>query len=425
MIQSLSPPLTTAAACNRDCARPTTDRAALHGIFAAIDGELAALTAARPNLFADSAVFVSSAETAAMARIIAAVEGVVALTPYRDAMLAGAPEAARKEGAARGVFISYDFHLGPEGPRLIEINTNAGGCLLAAALARAQRPFCTEINPAPGLDGLETTLIGMFEREWRLERGDMPLRTVAIADDAPETQFLFSEFLMFRDLFRRRGFEVEIVDARALDWHSGQLWNGATPVDLVYNRSCDFYLEKPEHAALAAAWRSGGVVMTPHPRAHALYADKRALILLSDDARLAAWNVPAADRATLAAGVPATVAVSPERAEALWAARARLFFKPATGYGSRAAYRGDKLTRRVWQEILTGRYVAQALALPGERRAPSGGAAMKADVRNFVYDGHVQFLSARLYRGQTTNFQTSGGGLAAVFLMEGVPAAQE
>ena len=40
---------------------------------------------------------------------------------------------------------------------------------------------------------------------------------------------------------------------------------------------------------------------------------------------------------------------------------------------------------------------------------------MKVDVRCYVYRGEIQLLGARLYRGQTTNFRTDGGGLAAVF----------
>ena len=39
----------------------------------------------------------------------------------------------------------------------------------------------------------------------------------------------------------------------------------------------------------------------------------------------------------------------------------------------------------------------------------------KVDLRNYVYRGAVQLVSARLYRGQTTNFRTPGGGFAAVF----------
>ena len=111
------------------------------------------------------------------------------------------------------------------------------------------------------------------------------------------------------------------------------------------------------------------MVLTPHPRAHALYADKRNLVTLSDDSNLAALGVPAETRAILLAGVPRTESVTQERAEALWAERRKLFFKPAAGYGSKAAYRGEKLTRRVWQEILRGDYVAQALVAPSERRA--------------------------------------------------------
>jgi hypothetical protein len=37
-------------------------------------------------------------------------------------------------------------------------------------------------------------------------------------------------------------------------------------------------------------------------------------------------------------------------------------------------------------------------------------------VRNYVYDGQVQSLAARLYQGQTTNFRTPGGGFAPVYV---------
>jgi hypothetical protein len=112
-------------------------------------------------------------------------------------------------------------------------------------------------------------------------------------------------------------------------------------------------------------------------------------------------------------GIPNTEVVTASAAERLWAERRRLFFKPAAGHGSRAAYRGEKLTRRVWGEILAGDYVAQELVPPSERRIGPG-ASMKVDVRNYVYDGRVQLLAARLYQGQTTNMRTAGGGFAPV-----------
>ena len=116
-------------------------------------------------------------------------------------------------------------------------------------------------------------------------------------------------------------------------------------------------------------------------------------------------------------GIPKTEIVDASKADRLWPERRKLFFKPAAGFGSKAAYRGDKLTRRVWGQILAGDYVAQTLEPPGERLIADHQAvhALKFDVRNYVYDGAVQFITARLYQGQTTNFRTPGGGFAPVF----------
>jgi len=60
------------------------------------------------------------------------------------------------------------------------------------------------------------------------------------------------------------------------------------------------------------------------------------------------------------------VVVNPANAESLWASRKSLFFKPVAGHGGKAVYRGDKLTRSTWQEILASDYIAQDLALPAK-----------------------------------------------------------
>jgi hypothetical protein len=164
--------------------------------------------------------------------------------------------------------------------------------------------------------------------------------------------------------------------------------------------------------------------MTPNPRVHALFANKRNLIALSDAAGLDAWGVSEADRAVLHRTVPFTQAVTTEQAESLWARRRTLFFKPAAGFGSRAAYRGDKLTRRVWADILEGDYVAQALVPPSERLVKVDGEArrLKLDLRAYTYGGKVQLLAARTWSGQTTNFRTEGGGFSPVVLVPGLVA---
>ncbi len=377
----------------------------------------------RPHLFSATAVFISSEQYNRIAATIAAVESVVSLASYRESALARAPRIAQLDPGPLGVFLGYDFHLTSRGPQLIEINTNAGGALLNAVLARSQQACCremfTEFEPTADLNNLEQSFFTMFCEEWRRQRGETPLGRVAIVDDDPTTQYLYPEMRLFERMFERFGAESVIADARELIWRDGRLWHGERTVELVYNRLTDFYLEEPAHAALRAAYEGKAVVLTPHPRAHALYADKRNLVTLSDDSNLAALGVPAETRAILLAGVPRTESVTQERAEALWAERRKLFFKPAAGYGSKAAYRGEKLTRRVWQEILRGDYVAQALVAPSERRLEIDSAEtdLKLDARTYVYGGAIQLVAARLYAGQTTNFRTPGGGFAPVFVV--------
>ncbi|PMX94971.1 hypothetical protein C1Y18_36510, partial [Pseudomonas sp. MPR-R5A] len=72
------------------------------------------------------------------------------------------------------------------------------------------------------------------------------------------------------------------------------------------------------------------------------------------------WGFDPAIVDTLVAGIPATERVDKASAERLWAGRRQFFFKPAGGYGSKAAYRGEKLKKSVWAEILESDYVAQA-----------------------------------------------------------------
>ena len=115
--------------------------------------------------------------------------------------------------------------------------------------------------------------------------------------------------------------------------------------------------------------------------------------------------------------LPTTLIVSEENSDQLWKDRKQLFFKPVSGYGSRGAYRGAKLTRRVWHDIVHADYVAQAIVPPSERKLILSGEerSLKLDIRCVSYNSKIQQLSARLYRGQTTNLRTEGGGLATVF----------
>jgi hypothetical protein len=393
----------------------------------ALAGLTARLSQSHPHLFSRTAVFLDPSVMAQIVEAVAAIERVIALPAWHQQALARAPQIAGLDHGPAGVFMGYDFHLAHDGPRLIEINSNAGGALLNAALARAHRACCESFqqvfDPRDRLRQLDEVFVAMFRNEWRSQRGDVRLRNVLIVDDAPDAQYLAPEFQMARALFAAHGLIAVVADPDELQWRDGALWHPALPagmpVDLVYNRLTDFYLRDSAHDALQQAYRAGAAVVTPHPRTHALYADKRNLVSLSDAALLSAWGVSEPDRALLSQVVPATQRVNADNAEALWAQRRGLFFKPAAGFGARAAYRGDKLTRRVWGEILAGDYVAQTTVPPNERLVRVGEATvrLKLDLRAYTYRGQVQLLAARTWSGQTTNFRTEGGGFSPVVVL--------
>jgi hypothetical protein len=385
--------------------------------------ELLALVDERcPYLFSSRPVFISDSQTKRMAQVVRAVESVVTLPAYRKYVLDNAPAIARHDpGGAKGVFFGYDFHLRGDCIGLIEINTNAGGAMLNAVMARAHRACCLDREQmavaAASAAILEKSILNMFLSEWELSGRSRLLQTIAIVDTAPQQQYLYPEFLLFQRLFERHGLRAVIADPSELMLRDGVLWHGDFAVDLVYNRLTDFMLESPASEALRAAYLEHAVVLTPHPQAHALYANKRNLALLSDASRLQALGVPQPVQEILLENILHTEVVDVADGDRLWSERRQLFFKPTAGFGGRAAYRGDKMTKRVWQDILAGEYVAQALMVPGERVTgiPENPELLKFDLRIYTYDGTVHWTAARMYQGQTTNFRTPGGGFAPVY----------
>lgn len=379
---------------------------------------LAGIIARRPGMFADSRVFVSAAQWTAMHAATAAIERAVRLPGWQATALAEAPEIARHPSRALGAFVGVDFHLTPNGPKLIEVNTNAGGGFINALLLRAQRGLPGNVASA---DAADRRFVDMLVHEWRLERGlteGRPQR-IAVVDEGPAEQYMYDDFLACKELLIDAGIDAVVCDPAQLRYVDGRLYCDALPIDLVYNRLTDFSFEHAADAALREAWLDGAVVVTPNPHHHALYADKRNLIRLADQAWLEAIGVSAADRVVLAATVPAAERVRPENGEALWARRKSLFFKPVSGYGGKAVYRGMNVTRGVFADILAGDYVAQELAPASTRTILVGGqpVALKCDVRCYAYAGEVQLVAARLWQGQTTNFRTPGGGFAPVLCL--------
>lgn len=375
---------------------------------------------ARNNLFSNVPFFLPAEGLAAMQDVVAAIHAVSLLPAYRDRVLSWAPAIARDDPGPLGAFMGFDFHLTGAGPKLIEVNTNAGGAFLNNLLAKAQIACCRQMEPraraVPEGDFAAET-VKMFETEFRRSGFSRALRRIAIVDDDPEAQFLYPEFVLARQMLVKAGYDAVIASPEALRFSAGQLLHEGRAVDLVYNRLVDFALEEPEHDALRRAYEERAVALTPNPHNHALLADKQNLTVLSDRTVLTEMGVPHHMQDTLEA-VPRTVVLSAGNAAELWSQRKGMFFKPMRGYGSKAVYRGDKVTRGVYEEIVKGGYVAQAFAPAGERMMRIDGIPepRKVDIRLYAYAGRTLLAAARIYQGQATNFRTRGGGFAPVFV---------
>lgn len=413
---------------NAACLCINLDRNELVGLLdrdSAIPGFGTDLATSHPHLFSNSPIFMATGMMATMRSVVQAVEAAASLPSFLQAALARAAPVAHHDFGPVGVLMGYDFHLTDAGPVLIEVNTNAGGAFLNAVLVDAQRQCCFDVDMTSvstskeqGKSALpfKERIISMFEGECRRQGHSGKLKTVAIIDDDPEQQFLLPEFVLVRALIEKHGIAAVIADPRKLQRRGERLFLDGLEIDLVYNRLVDFALEEQSHSALRQAYIDGAVVVTPNPHIHALYADKRNLALLSDEKRMQEWGLSDEHVAVLKTAVPHTVLVTPDNADELWADRRGLFFKPARGYGSKAAYRGAKLTRKVWSQIVSGEYIAQAFAPPSFKRVIRDGepTEMKVDVRLYTYAGEVLMTAARLYQGQTTNMRTPGGGFAPV-----------
>ncbi|MEY2921005.1 MAG: hypothetical protein RL261_2310 [Pseudomonadota bacterium] len=417
-----------AARLNEACQCIWVDRTKLRDQLRANLGDEGNLLESQAGLVSGSVVFLAPGEAASMDRTVRLITHALSAAPYQRKIEQNAPRLARSPQSTTGGVLGFDFHLGGPSPQLIEINTNPGGLLVSLELARAATASCDclaeplSMMSAAGveIDQVEQRVADSFLTEWISARDSTPLRSIAIVDDEPHGQYLYPEFLLYQRLLERAGWRVVIADAASLALQDGTIVFAGERIDLVYNRVTDFYLEDERHAVLRRAYELDLAVITPHPAAHARWADKRLLAWLSDEQLLMEAGLGAGDRAHLRQTIPATEVVDPAAADELWKRRKSLFFKPVAGFGSKAAYRGDKLTRATFEHILAHSYVAQAVAPTSFRRISSADgveADLRVDVRSYAMHGETWLRAARLYRGQTTNFRTAGGGFAPVLTL--------
>lgn len=342
-----------------------------------------------------------------MIKLVRLLHKVSELPNYRAMLENDLPETAKLDPKHYSVMMGYDFHIDADGPKLIEVNTNAGGYWFARL---CENPFEQRFGGRPA-----ERLLASFVTEYSLFKGakrSIPTRLV-IVDEAPENQFLYPEMQAFSALFKQAGIDTAIVDPEKLECSGNALYLEGKRVDMIYNRHCDFYLQTPGLAAIKQAWLAKTVCLSPNPHSYGLLADKRRMVSWSAPEQLKELGLSQQERELIQKMVPTTQLLASMPSEQVWQTRKQWVFKPDTGYASRGVYVGNKLTAAKLAQLDPKNTLVQTWIPPSISRFPDE-LPYKTDFRLFAYQNRILCVSARLYQGQVTNLRTPNGGFAKV-----------
>ncbi|WP_413582743.1 hypothetical protein [Bdellovibrio sp. HCB288] len=312
-----------------------------------------------------------------------------------------------KDPGNKSIMMSYDFHLDENQQlKLIEVNTNASFLALGHEMYKALE------LPLPvadfSWDEIRTDILKELTLQGQAPASG-PLK-VAITDENPSEQKLFAEFLVYNELFKSFGWDSRILDYR-------ELFNNFDP-QFIYNRYTDFFLTEDSSQVLKSKFVGGDVCLSPNPYEYLLLADKQRLIEWSQPGFFEAHGLSDSEIQTLRNAVPKSYDMSHANPEEVWSMRKNLFFKPKNAYGSKQSYKGQSISRKTFESLLSPDIIAMEYVPAPEIpfQTPEGEQKFKYDLRCYAYQGRLQMVVARIYQGQVTNLRTPYGGFAgAVF----------
>lgn len=315
---------------------------------------------------------------------------------YLKRLEAYLPEMAKIRSEWPSVLMGYDFHLTANGPKLIEINNNAGGLYIGEGRWMPQ----PQISALPG--GVKQRLVEMFHADWT---------TIAIVDEDVTGQFMYPEMKAYAELFEQDGRRVVVVSPEELQLNDDGLYAGALHIDAIYNRHTDFYLEDEAIAHIRRAYEKGQVVVNPHPRSYALIGDKSRMVDWWRDGMLESCIDEAAVR-LIRSVTPQTHQLSEMCVDQAWLERKQWVFKPSARHGGKGVVLGKAMSRKRFDSLDVHETIVQQLIPASEVEVE--GNRMKFDVRLYMHGDKLIAVAGRAWRGQVTNFREPGSGWVAL-----------
>lgn len=315
---------------------------------------------------------------------------------YVESLHSQLPDTANAMHAEASVLMGYDFHLSDEGPRLIEINNNAGG-LYIGDNGWMKQPMIPELSAS-----LRQRIAAMFPTSWQY---------LAIMDEDVSNQYMYPEMQAYADILRQDGRIVFLVSPEDIQQRDDGLYVENQRLDGIYNRHTDFYLETPEMKHIRDALMSGQVALNPHPRSYALLGDKSRMVDW--------WHKGLLDSCLSTADVAFVRSIVPEihmladcNHEQLWKERKKWVFKPAARHGGKGVVLGKAMSRKRFESLDSETTVVQRYVPPSQIEHDN--VSYKFDVRLYMHGENLIAIAGRLWRGQVTNFREDGSGWAAL-----------
>ncbi len=245
-----------------------------------------------------------------------------------------------------------------------------------------------------------------------------------------------SEYELFRDFFRREGYEVEIVSPDQLEYRSGVLRRGSFDIQLIYRRVSvqEFLMRFDLSHPLVRAYRDHAVCVVNGFRSE-LAHKKATLGLLTDDSLVAKF--PAAERKAIREHVPWTRLVAATKTtygeqtvdlpDFILHNRERFVLKPNDEYTGKGIFFGHEMDPSGWEralrEAMRTPYVVQErvdfarAVFPLSTWGQLEFREMRVDVHPHAYLGKVMGCSSWLTASGTGGFSTAAG-LAPTFILD-------
>ncbi len=294
------------------------------------------------------------------------------------------------------VLSCLDFHvdLATKELKLIEANTNSSGYLIGSLVYKLHDLDFTVWSDE---------LIHMFQTSHILGADKL-----FITDEKPEAQKMFIEFLIYKDFFKQKNYDFEIIDTQKLNDKVITILRDKTIG--IYNRNTDFYLRN--YPNLNQLYLDQKIEISPHPVGYDLWAHKDNLsdIFKNLDPAMTAQDVELFESMILKSGKIKDLFLDIEDA---WLKRKKYFYKPSESYGGKASYKGSSISRKYFENLWTENFLAQEYFSPS-KFIDKEQKEWKFDVRVYTFEEKTLFAMARVYQGQITNFGTLGGGFAPV-----------